>query len=158
MTVARLDKLSASLPTSGLHAVALNPGPTLIYLTGAHFHLMERPVVFLVAAGQTPAIVLPELEMLKVEQMPYPVQAFPYGEDPSGWEKAFRSVAQALGLAGKRVGVEPGRMRPGPTGPGQISDRPQNAEESLPRCQRQRLRLGPSSAAQPHRRAAHQPA
>jgi len=111
MTVARLDKLSASLPTSGLHAVALNPGPTLIYLTGAQFHLMERPVVFLVAAGQTPAIVLPELEMLKVEQMPYPVQAFPYGENPSGWKKAFRSAAQALGLAGKRVGVEPGRMR-----------------------------------------------
>ncbi len=111
MTLARLQKLSTSLRTSGLPAVALNPGPTLTYLTGAHFHLMERPVVFLVAAGQTPAMVLPELEMLKVEQMPYPVQAFAYGESPSEWEKAFRSAAQALGLGAKRVGVEAGRMR-----------------------------------------------
>jgi hypothetical protein len=76
MTTARLEKLNASLRTSGLDAVALNPGPTLTYLTGLHFHLMERPVVLLVAQGQDPAIVLPELEMLKVEQIPYPVQAF----------------------------------------------------------------------------------
>jgi Xaa-Pro dipeptidase len=117
MTTLRLEKLNASLRTSGLDAVALNPGPTLTYLTGAHFHLMERPVVLLVAQGQDPAIVLPELEMLKVEQMPYPVQAFPYGENPSEWEEAFRSAAQSLGLdtltgtSGKRIGVEPRQMR-----------------------------------------------
>jgi Xaa-Pro dipeptidase len=117
MTTLRLEKLNASLRTSGLDAVALNPGPTLTYLTGAHFHLMERPVVLLVAQGQNPAIVLPELEMRKVEQMPYPVQAFPYGENPSEWEKAFRSAAQALGLdtltgtSRKRIGVEPRQMR-----------------------------------------------
>jgi Xaa-Pro dipeptidase len=72
---------------------------------------MERPVVLLVAQGQEPAIILPELEMLKVEQMPYKVQAFPYGENPSEWEKAFISAAQALSLGGKRIGVETERMR-----------------------------------------------
>jgi len=117
MTTTRLEKLTASLRTSGLDAVALNPGPTLTYLTGAHFHLMERPVVLLVAQGQEPALVLPELEMLKVEQMPYPVQAFPYGENPSEWEAVFRKATQALGLdtltgtSAKRIGVEPERMR-----------------------------------------------
>ena len=111
MTVTRLEKLTVSLRTSGLEAVALNPGPTLTYLTGAHFHLMERPVVLLVPQGQDPALILPELEMLKVEQMPYPVQAFPYGENPSEWDQAFRSAVQALGLDGKRIGVEPNRMR-----------------------------------------------
>jgi Xaa-Pro dipeptidase len=117
MTTARLEKLNASLRASGLDAVALNPGPTLTYLTGLHFHLMERPVVLLVARGQTPAIVLPELEMLKVEGMPFPVQAFSYGENPSEWEAAFRKAAQALGLdtltgtGGKRIGVEPRQMR-----------------------------------------------
>jgi Xaa-Pro dipeptidase len=117
MTSSRLEKLNASLRTSGLDAVALNPGPTLTYLTGQHFHLMERPVVFLVAQGQAPVIVLPALEMLKVEQMPYPVQAFPYGENPSEWDAAFRKAAQALGLDtltgtnGKRIGVEPRQMR-----------------------------------------------
>ena len=52
MTTSRFDKLSASLSTSGLDAVILNPGPTLTYLTGLHFHLMERPVVLFFAAGQ----------------------------------------------------------------------------------------------------------
>ena len=111
MTLARLEKLTASLRNSGLDAVTLNPGPTLTYLTGAHFHLMERPVVLLVAPGQEPAIVLPELEELKVGQMPYPVQAFTYGENPSEWGDVFRRAAQALGLEGKHIGVETGRMR-----------------------------------------------
>jgi len=111
MTTTRLNKLNASFRTSGLDAVALNPGPTLTYLTGAHFHLMERPVVLLITPGQDPVIVLPDMEKLKVEQMPYPVRAFTYGENPSEWDKAFWSAAQALGLSGKRVGVETGRMR-----------------------------------------------
>ena len=111
MTITRLEKLVASLRTSGLDAVALNPGPTLTYLTGAHFHLMERPVVLLITQEADPAIVLPKLEMLKVEQMPYHVQAFPYGENPSEWEAVFRKAAQALGLDRKRIGVEPNRMR-----------------------------------------------
>lgn len=111
MTHPRLERLIALLRTSGLDAVALNPGPTLTYLTGLHFHLMERPVVLLVAAGQTPAIVLPELEMPKVGLFPYEVLPFPYGENPSAWEEAFRSAARALGLDGKRIGVEPRQMR-----------------------------------------------
>ena len=45
MTQSRLDKLNASLRTSELDAVILNPGPTLTHLTGLQFHLMERPVV-----------------------------------------------------------------------------------------------------------------
>lgn len=111
MTLSRLDKLIASLRTSGLDAVALNPGPTLTYLTNLRFHLMERPVVLLVAPGQDPAIVLPELELPKVNLFPYKVQAFAYGENPSEWDQAFRRAAQALGLDGKRIGVEPRQMR-----------------------------------------------
>src|SRR5688572_30402607 len=111
MTTSRLDKLTASLRTSGLDAVALNPGPTLKYLTEVSFHLMERPVVLLVAPGQDPALVLPELEMLKVGLFPYKVQPFAYGENPSEWEDAFRKAAQALGLDGKRIGVEPRQMQ-----------------------------------------------
>ncbi|HEY2979970.1 MAG TPA: Xaa-Pro peptidase family protein [Anaerolineales bacterium] len=107
----RLDKLNASLRASGLDAVALNPGPTLKYLTDVSFHLMERPVVLLVAPGQDPALILPELEMLKVGQFPYKVQAFAYGENPSEWDQAFRKAAQALGLDGKRIGVEPRQLR-----------------------------------------------
>ncbi len=39
------------------------------------------------------------------------MQAFPYGENPAEWENAFRGAAQALGLDGRRIGVEPRAMR-----------------------------------------------
>lgn len=111
MTQSRLDKLNALLRTSTLDAVILNPGPTLTHLTGLHFHLMERPVVLLFAKDQTPAIVLPELELQKVASLPYELQVFSYPENPSEWGNAFRKATQTLGLDGKRIGVEPRQLR-----------------------------------------------
>ncbi len=121
----RLARLIASIQTlrqappsdiseddaSGLDAIVLNPGPTLKYLTGLSFHLMERPVVLFVTPDHEPVIVLPELEMRKVDLFPYRVQAFSYGENPSEWGNAFRKAAQALSLDGKRIGVEPRQLR-----------------------------------------------
>lgn len=111
MSLARLEKLTASLLRSKLDAVVLNPGPTLTYLTGIQFHLMERPVVLFVAPGKDPVLVLPELEAPKVDLFPYKVQAFLYGELPSEWDDAFRKAAQSLGVDGKRIGVEPRQLR-----------------------------------------------
>ena len=111
MTLARLNNLTASLRTSNLDAVILNPGPTLTYLSGVQFHLMERPVVLFVAPGQDPVLVLPELELPKVDLFPYKVQAVAFGENPSEWGDAFRKAAQLLGLDGKRIGVEPRQLR-----------------------------------------------
>jgi len=111
MTQTRFDRLNASLQTSNLDAVILNPSPTLKYLTGLSFHLMERPVVLFFAKDQTPAIVLPELELQKVASLPYALQVFAYGENPSAWGEVFRKAAQALGLDGKRIGVEPRNLR-----------------------------------------------
>jgi Xaa-Pro dipeptidase len=111
MTQSRFDKLNASLRTSDLDAVILNPGPTLTYLTGLRFHLMERPVVLLFAKDQDPAIVLPELELQKVASLPYKLQVSAYAENPSEWDSAFRKAVQALGLDGKRIGVEPRQLR-----------------------------------------------
>jgi len=107
----RFDRLNASLRTSGLDAVILNPGPTLTYLSGLNFHLMERPVVLLFAKDQVPAIVLPELELQKVASLPYKLQIFAYPENPIEWDNAFRKAVQALGLDGKRIGVEPRQLR-----------------------------------------------
>src|SRR5512139_162928 len=111
MTRARLDNLTASLINSKLDAVILNPGPTLTYLTGLQFHLMERPVVLFIVPGKDPVLVLPELELPKVDLFPYKVQAVAYGENPSEWDDAFRKAAQALGLDSKRIGVEPRQLR-----------------------------------------------
>jgi len=111
MTQSRFDRLNASLRASGLDAVILNPGPTLTHLTSLRFHLMERPVVLLFAKDQDPAIVLPELELQKVASLPYKLQVFPYPENPSEWDNAFRKAAQALSLDGKRIGVDPRQLR-----------------------------------------------
>ena len=111
MTQSRLDQLNASLRTSGLDAVILNPGPTLTHLTGLHFHLMERPVVLMFAKDQDPAIVLPELELQKVASLPYTLQVFAYPENPSAWDGVFRRAAQSLDLDGKQIGVEPRQLR-----------------------------------------------
>jgi len=111
MTHSRFDKLNASLRNSDLDAVILNPGPTLTYLSGLHFHLMERPIVLLYAKDQDPAIVLPELELQKVADLPYKLQVFAYPENPSEWDNAFRKAVQALGLDSKRIGVEPRQLR-----------------------------------------------
>jgi Xaa-Pro dipeptidase len=111
VTRSRLDRLTASLLNSNLDAVILNPGPTLKYLTGINFHLMERPVVLFVSPGKDPVLVLPELELPKVDLFPYKVQGIAYGENPSGWDDAFRKAVQALGLDAKRIGVEPRQLR-----------------------------------------------
>lgn len=111
MTQSRFDQLNTSLQASGLDAVILNPGPTLTHLTGLHFHLMERPVVLMLAKNQVPAIVLPELELQKVASLAYELQVFAYPENPSEWDGVFRKAAQSLSLDGKRIGVEPRQLR-----------------------------------------------
>jgi len=108
---ARHSKLARILYNSGLDALVLNPGPSLIYLTGLHFHLMERPVVTFFTPHNPPAIVLPELEAGKTTQLDFPIQVFPYGEDPDTWLPAFRQAARAVDLDHHQVGVEPGRLR-----------------------------------------------
>ena len=92
MTTPRLSALSTSLRESKLDALALNPSPSLVYLTGLHFHLMERPVVVLFTADKAPVVILPELEMLKVKDLPYEVRAFSYGENPSQWGGVFADM------------------------------------------------------------------
>jgi Xaa-Pro dipeptidase len=111
MTSSRFDRLNASLRASNLDAVILNPGPTLTHLTGLRFHLMERPVVLLFAKDQTPAIVLPELELQKVASLSYDLMVFAYPENPSEWGEVFRKAARSLELDGKRIGVEPRQLR-----------------------------------------------
>ncbi|RPJ39465.1 MAG: aminopeptidase P family protein [Chloroflexi bacterium] len=115
MYTERFERLYKTLhetqPDQPLDAVALNPSSTLTYLTGLGFHLMERPTVLLAVPGKVPALVLPELEMQKVKSAPVRLQTFPYGDNPATWPRAFSQAAQALGLNGKKIGVEPTRMR-----------------------------------------------
>ncbi len=110
MSSARLERLSVEIKTSGLDALALSASPSLVYLTGLHFHLLERPVVVIFTVDQAPVIVLPELEMLKLSDLPFEIKSFPYGEDPATWEGVFRAAVHSLELDGSRIGVEPRAM------------------------------------------------
>jgi Xaa-Pro dipeptidase len=107
----RLAKLSAALCSFKLDAIALNAGPSLVYLTGMHFHLSERPIIVLFTADQVPVIVLPELELQKLSDLSYDIRGFPYRENPDGWKAVFQQAVQMLKLDGKQIGVEPRAMR-----------------------------------------------
>lgn len=111
MMTSRLSNLSTAIHTSGMDALALNPGPSLVYLTGLHFHLMERPTLAFFTANSVPVLVLPELEMLKVRDLPFEVKSFPYGENSLEWDRIFLEAGRSLGLQGKRIGIEPLHMR-----------------------------------------------
>jgi len=108
---ARQARLAETLQAAQFEAAVLNPGPSLVYLTGMHFHLSERPVVMIFKPGATPCIVLPELESAKLKHLDYPIQAFPYTEAVEDWAAAFGRAAQAAGIDGKTVGVEPRGLR-----------------------------------------------
>lgn len=108
---ARHERLSTLLSDAGFDALAINPGPSLGYLTGISFHLSERPVVVIFRPNRPPAIVLPRLEMAKLDNLSYEIEAYPYTEDLSTWAEAFRKAATATGLDGVRVGIEPRNLR-----------------------------------------------
>jgi Xaa-Pro dipeptidase len=111
MHAARFDRLNTAIRAAGLDAIALNPGPTLTYLTGLSFHLMERPTVLIAAPGQQPALVVPELEMTKARSAGVPLALAPFGDNPATWPHVFEQTAKSMGLDGKKIGVEPNRMR-----------------------------------------------
>jgi len=111
MMQARMTKLQTLMGEYELGGIALNPGPTMTYLTGLHFHLMERPTVLVITASGKMALVLPELEAGKLVEMPIKIEAFTYSDDPETRPEAFSRAAAYVHLAGDDVGVEATRMR-----------------------------------------------
>jgi Xaa-Pro dipeptidase len=107
----RQEKLGGYIRDNGLDCVALNPGPSLFYLTGLSFHLMERPVVVFFFPEKTPVIVLPALEKLKLSHLTYELEPYSYDDNPQSWQQAFDQAAQAAHLGGKKIGVEPLSLR-----------------------------------------------
>ncbi len=111
MTADRFARLTGLLTSAGFDALALNPGPNLTYLTGLSFHLMERPVILLIAPPDPPVLVCPELEAGKLPSSRIPLQSVPYSDNPATWAQAFQQAARAARLDGRQVAVEPARMR-----------------------------------------------
>lgn len=107
----RQKKLAHSLANHNLDALVLNPGPTLTYMTGLDFHLMERPVIAFFQADTPPVLIVPELESSKLSPLPYQVNALTYGEDPATWADVFQHAVDQAGLSSARIGVEPTQLR-----------------------------------------------
>ncbi|HHS97855.1 MAG TPA: aminopeptidase P family protein [Chloroflexi bacterium] len=110
MTVERLQRLQERAVRDGLDCIALVPGANLLYLTGLSFHLSERPVLAFFPVDAPPAILLPALEMPKLETALCALDPFPY-TDEEGPALAFHQASVTLELAEARIGVEGLRMR-----------------------------------------------
>ena len=104
----RLARLRAAMNREDLDAVALVPGANFYYLTGASFHLMERPTVLVVPREGPLHAVMPTLERSRWQAVA-PEADTRYWQDSDGFDGAFAAVAGAIAPA--RIGVEGQRMR-----------------------------------------------
>jgi Xaa-Pro dipeptidase len=109
--ISRQRELAEIAREDGIHATVLNPGPSLVYFTGLHFHLMERPVVVIVCPDKPLVIVLPELEARKLDALRYDYLPFTYGENPAEWADAFMQAVGATESAAGKLGIEPRSLR-----------------------------------------------
>jgi len=107
----RIPRFITAINDSKLDGFVLNPGPSLTYLTGLHFHLMERPTVALFTASGKIGLVLPILEREKLNGLPFEFEMFPFGDDPATWGSAFQQTLAALNLQYGKIGIEPTRLR-----------------------------------------------
>lgn len=107
---ARLGRLRRHLAEAGLDAVALVPGPNLVYFCGARMFLSERPVVALLPVLGEPVFLVPALEALAVEALGLGGRVFSY-DDVAGPAAA---AGQALGAlaAGLAAARREGEYRP----------------------------------------------
>ncbi len=104
----RRARLSGILQTAGLDAAAFVPGPNFYYLSGLHFHLMERPTLLFVSASGEVCGIIPELEREKWSDSFPDAETF-YWQDKDGYGGAFTKAAAALGKVS--IGIEGQRMR-----------------------------------------------
>ena len=107
----RLKKLYTQLQSSEFSALAINPGPTLVYLTGLHFHLSERPTIVIFSPNDIPTIILPRLEERKIRESQIDFHAYMYEDDPNIWQDTISQSLRPLNLDAKIIGVEASRMR-----------------------------------------------
>ena len=107
----RLSRLLDLINVNHLDALVLNPGPSLSFLSGLNFHLMERPVVVLVSSSGRVKVILPALERAKVADLPFEANVHTFGDDPATWQGVFETATRDLSGQALRVGVEPTRLR-----------------------------------------------
>lgn len=103
---ARLDRARRLMRDNHIDAVVIEPGASLVYFTGIHWHLSERLTAAILFAKGDPIVVTPFFEAPSVREtlgVPAEVRVWQEDEDP------IARVAQALkdrGVATGTVGIE----------------------------------------------------
>lgn len=111
--LARQERLRTLARERNADAVALVPGANMVYFTGLHYHLSERPTIALVLSGGGMAFISPKLEYSKLQDRleELDVQEVFTWSDEDGYEGAFQQTAEKLGLRGGVLGVDDVTMR-----------------------------------------------
>ncbi|MFQ5399518.1 MAG: aminopeptidase P family N-terminal domain-containing protein, partial [Anaerolineae bacterium] len=72
MNLQRLESVKKQTVAQGLDGIALVPGPNMVYVSGIHSHLSERPILLFLPADDDPAIIIPSLEAMKARDAGIP--------------------------------------------------------------------------------------
>lgn len=108
LEASRLARLRATMEREDLDAVALVPGANFYFLTGASFHLMERPTVLVIPREGPLHAIMPVLERTRWQAFA-PDADTSYWQDSDGFDGAFAALGRRI--APGRIGVEGQRMR-----------------------------------------------
>ena len=104
----RIEALSAALSKAGIDAAAVVPGANFYFLTGVHFHLMERPTILFVGADGAKRAIIPVLERSRWQAAAPDVDSV-FWQDSDGFDAAFAEAARRF--SPNTIGVEGQRMR-----------------------------------------------
>jgi Xaa-Pro dipeptidase len=95
----------------GVDAVAIVPGPNMIYFAGLDFHLSKRPLILLFTPDGRTSVIVPRLELPRLEARPdLNLQYFAW-TDTDGYHGAFKQAVETLDLKCKTLGVDGMTMR-----------------------------------------------
>ncbi len=104
---ARLDAL---LEQSEADIVAIVPGENMVYFTGLHFHISERPIIGLYSKEGL-SFIIPELEVTKLDVRPdLEARRFAWS-DQQGYYPAFLDAAVNLEMVERTLAMDGQTMR-----------------------------------------------
>ncbi len=91
-------------------AVALVPGANMVYFTGLHYHLSERPIIALITSEGL-SFIVPSFEVTKLGERPDLEAATFSWTDEAGYKGAFRQAASELRLDDRHLALDGETMR-----------------------------------------------
>lgn len=111
MKLNRLNRLTKEILAHGMDGIVLMPGPNMVYLSGIHCHVSERPILLFYPADDEPAIIIPSLEAMKARDAGIPEARIFAWSDDEGYTGAFQKACAHLELSDYLLGVEALHMR-----------------------------------------------